>query len=519
MLSAMIVALFSALLVALSFPTVINGVHFPNLSGLIWVSLVPLFLLLQGQSYRRAFVVIVTHSVFYNSLVSYWIIHALTIHGELPSLASLLILAAIGFLLGLMLSLPLLLARWAERRYAVPWTLTAPVAWLFAEYVRNYGPFGGYPWANLGYALSGHGPWLQSADLFGHYGLSFLIVFANVVLTELILALRRKRAVPCVALTMLVFLLGLGFGYGQFRGQQVRAGLAESEQISIGIVQPNIPQQIKWDPAYAGFSVEKLLRLTDQAFVQGAELVIWPESAYPDPLPVSLTELGELSGWSRPVLIGAVTLASDDVYAKDRILYNSVLLLEPGGFITGVSHKRHLVPLGEYIPLKNILGFLEAVAPALGDFRAGHSSELFSLHGKRYGATICYEDLFPELSREFVQNGANFLVNMTNDAWYGYSSQLWQHLEFSRFRAVEMRRSMVRATNTGLSAIIDPAGDLRQMLPPFAEGSAVTEVPLLSELTFYARFGEGPLFCLLGLALLVSIGLSHVRARSQTQNA
>jgi apolipoprotein N-acyltransferase len=176
-------------------------------------------------------------------------------------------------------------------------------------------------------------------------------------------------------------------------------------------------------------------------------------------------------------------------------------------------HKVHLVPLGEYVPLKNVLGFLDKVVPAIGDFVPGKTHKLMTFKEKPYGVTICYEDLFPEISRSFVLQGADFLTNMTNDAWYNDSSAQWQHLRFSQFRAIENRRSMLRSTNTGLSAIIDPVGRIRAQLPPFQEGVLVQKIPIGGPTSIYTRFGDVLWLGIFVLLLVISIVIRNIAKR------
>ena len=448
----------------------------------------------------------ISFSFSWNALTSYWIFNALYFNGQLSVIASLGVLATMAFLLAALQSffIPLTLA--LVRRGGLPFALTMAGLWAVYEWVRNYWPFGGYPWANLGYSQAGQLRLLQSADLFGVYGLTFLIVLVNAALFEAWRAWRHNRPWPkrTVALTAILFIAFLG--YGHFRFDQVEKSSARDPKLAVGLLQPNIGQHMKWKAHLNDYIEKLLLQMTRQATEQGAQFVIWPESALPTALPMGLTSFAPLSSFSVPVLLGILSI-EQPVGLLKPVLYNSALQVEPGGKFAGRMHKQHLVPLGEYVPLKKLLWFVKPVAAKMGDFRVIEPKELPQVDGNPYGVVICYEDLFPEIARKYTRMGARFLVNITNDAWYGDVSQLDQHLNFSRVRAVENRRALVRGTNTGYTAAIDPSGRIRAEIPKFIAGILLAEIPLQGDLSVYSRFGDWLWIGLiiLGLAIARSI--------------
>jgi apolipoprotein N-acyltransferase len=457
---------------------------------------------LQPARLGRATALTFIFSFSWNALTSYWIFNALYFNGQLSAVASLAVLSTMAFLLATLQAAFVSLTLVLIRRFRLPWVLAMPGLWAIYEWVRNYWPFGGYPWANLGYSQASWLGLIQVADLFGVYGLSFLIVLVNVALFEILVARRKRLPLPraSLAATAMIFLACLA--YGKFRLPQIENSQKKSESLAVGLLQPNIGQQMKWKKDLNAYIEQLLVKMTQDAAAQGAQFVVWPESALPTALPLRLTEFAPLNGFTVPVVLGVLSI-EQPIGLPRPFLYNSALQVEPGGRFAGRLHKQHLVPLGEYVPLQKILWFVDPIVPKIGDFRTIPPKELLKVRGHPYGVVICYEDLFPEISRQYTRMGASFLVNITNDAWYGDVSQLDQHLNFSRLRAVENRRSLVRGTNTGYTAAIDPSGRIHAEIPKFIAGILLTEIPLQTELSVYSRFGDGLWIGLIGLALTV----------------
>jgi apolipoprotein N-acyltransferase len=499
---------FGVAALTLSFPTAIDGYVLPDLGFLIWVALVPLFIIIRHVSAWRAALITFCFAVLYNALVSYWIIHATYVYGGLSSLASLATLLAMATLLGLMLMAFLWVARYLSLRHHVPWTLSLPALWILHEWARSYGPFGGYPWSNLAYTQSQFIHLIQSADLFGVYGLSFLIVLINAIIAQICLIGGNRRYFPwrsaCIALLLLLSF----YSYGSFRLERIQFQANDVERISVVLVQPNIPQSIKWVPEQANTTIKTLTGLSREASQSNLDLIVWPEASYPDSLPSNLSDLSE-PDLDVPLVMGLVAIKPWSSGDQGPVMYNSALLRMPEGEIKNWYFKSHLVPMGEYVPLKNVLTFLKKIVPALGDFEAGDGGHPFELHNFLFGITICYEDLFAEISRRFVREGAHFITNLTNDAWYGWSSAPYQHAVFSQFRAIENRRAMLRATNTGLTRVYSPTGRILSQLPLYQEGYLTVRVPLMLEKSFYTQYGEWPLMIFLILLLAIVGMIAH----------
>jgi apolipoprotein N-acyltransferase len=358
------------------------------------------------------------------------------------------------------------------------------------EFLREF-VLTGFPWATLGYSQHSWLVMIQSADLFGVYGLSFLLVLANAALAEILL-LRREASSgrsPLKALCVALVLFGLNYGYGSWCLDQKLDHRAEV--LRIAVVQGNIPQDEKWQPDNQLNTVNIYRDLSLRAERAGAkDLIIWPEAAMPfyfqdgGKLAESVEHLTVETGI--PLLFGSPAY----LHSESGLRYlNSAFLLSPMGERLGRSDKIHLVPFGEYVPLGEFLPFVNKLVAGIGDYSPGEINPL-PLMGHQLGVLVCYEVIFPELAREYVRQGSDLLINITNDAWFGESSAPWQHLAMARFRAIENRVWLARAANTGISAVISPSGKIAEQTELFATGFLVNEVGLGAQPGFYAYTGD-----------------------------
>jgi len=288
--------------------------------------------------------------------------------------------------------------------------------------------------------------------------------------------------------------------------------LAEAGRIRVGLVQGGIRQEDKWLPERALDNIDRHLRLTEEAADRGARLVVWPESAVPflfDSNPALASRLRAMAV-SRDIYL----FFGNDDRVHDRSgqsrIYVGAKLLTPRGELTARYYKIQLVPFGEYVPLQPLftLGgrFAAKVVREVSDFSHGTEPVVAEVDSHLVGGYICYEAIFPALVRRFAAEGAELLINITNDAWYGTTSAPHQHLAMAAFRAVENRRYMARAANTGITTVVDPWGRILEPTALFDRTVLVRDVPLIAETSFYTRHGD--LFaqaCLAGaLALLAA---------------
>ena len=419
----------------------------------------------------------------------YWIAYTIAVQGKLGwalgSFAAFLVSAYVGAYF----SVAAAAARHLESRFGERGLWLFPFAWTAVEMARSY-LFTGFPWMLLGYSLAGSATLRQAADLAGVHGLSFLLALSGV---SVFLAGRRlrdrspaKAAVPLVPGVAVILFLVL---YGRSVPGNSAGSAARVSEVRVGIAQGGIDQSVKWDPSNQLATLGIYGELTREARDAGAQVVVWPETAAP-------FFYGWEAGLSRrleaiaasgrtPILFGAPW------YDPGKGgFYNSVFQMDARGVVLARYDKRHLVPFGEYVPLRPILFFLSKLTHGEGDFSTGTSPALFRVHGQPVAASICYEALFPELIREGVLEGATWLVNVTNDAWFGDTVAPLQHLAMARMRCVEFRRPMVRAANAGISAIIGADGGIAASLGLFRRGVLVAAVRPGTGETSYAKTGE-----------------------------
>jgi apolipoprotein N-acyltransferase len=375
----------------------------------------------------------------------------------------------------------------------------AASAWAAQEWIRGW-LFTGFGWDGLGVALHTRWPLIQIAEFTGVTGLSFVIVFANVIgvttACRLFFETREHRMRPHYDLTLtMAGIVGL-LAFGVHAVQNPSA----SKSLRVAAVQANVPQKEKFDPQFTHRIFDKFTRLSDIALRTSPppQLLVWPESSLPAPVLEDAETYRFVTNFcastSSDLLLGTIDV-------KGEQDYNAAVLFSDHGRNVQVYHKIHLVPFGEYIPLRHSFPLFADVAGNLvpGDFDVGKEFTVFHLPvgDVRVAPLICFEDTLGELTRQFVLRGANLLVDVTNDAWFLHSAGSQQHLANAIFRCVETRRPMVRAANTGVTCFVNEFGHVTQILrddtgSTFTEGvlSGEVDVPIHNGLTFYARYGD-----------------------------
>jgi len=502
-------AVLSGLLLTGSFPDA-------DLSWLAWFALVPLLYGLKNLSPGNAFRIgFITGSVHYLSLM-YWLVPTMQTYGGLPVYVSVPVLFLLAAYLGLYIALFSLLSGLCLRR-PVRLLVFLPVIWVSCEYLRSV-LFTGLPWGLLGHTQYRHLPIVQLSDVLGVYGISYLLLQANAVCYAAIRWLadksgndpvfRKSHIIGSVA--GMTVALALTICYGVHRIHEVDHMISRAPAPTISVIQGNIDQAAKWNPAFQAATVHKYIALSRKALPSDPALVVWPETAAPfyfghHPRLTKTVEKG-IRGIGKGFLLGSPSFSRK----PDRVeYYNSAFLVDETGSIAGRYDKAHLVPFGEYVPFKRWLPFLGKIVAHVGDFTAGEEGKTMSWLEHRMGVLICYEILFPGLSRQMTKNRAGYLVNMTNDAWYGRTSAPYQHFSVAVFRAVENRRSLIRSANTGISGFIDPAGRIAAASGIFEDSVISHRVPVLKTATPYTRFGDWFAWACLA-ASLIRIGWSVV---------
>ncbi len=397
------------------------------------------------------------------------------------SLLHALLMALVFPLCGLLFRAPIC-RRW-------PWLrpVLGAAIWSIAEWTQTLSWIG-VPWARLALGQVGWLPVLQTVSIGGSYLLTFLLVFVSFCLAEALLlppvAERRIMA------ALLAFGINFAVGSGLYLGDEAAA--RDRDRIGAAAIQGNISSQEKWDSSMLTDTMMTYAALTREASAQGAELVVWPETAIPYTLRRYAPMIEFLEAMADDVdaalLVGA--FSEDEAGA-----YNTMHTVAPrDGLLPGGYSKRHLVPFGEYLPMA---GFFERFIPPLAELRMltadidpGRSAAVRDLGGVRVGSLICFDSIYETAARDAVRAGANLLTISTNDSWFGDSAAARQHNAQAILRAVETRRSVVRAASTGISSIITPRGNVVASLAPFAEGQITAPVELCDGMTLYARVGD-----------------------------
>jgi len=385
--------------------------------------------------------------------------------------------------------------------------VSAPALWILMEYSRGYF-FSGFPWLSLGYSQL-EGPLSGYVPLIGTLGCSFLIVLVGCLFLELFRG-RKSSIVYRLSALASVFLIGVVLRFYEFTA-------SSGAPLDVTLIQGAIPQEIKWHPDIRQPSIERYKNLSAEHW--DADIIIWPETAIPafrDEVEEKLTELASLSVKTDTDLLVGIPRVS----VKDGRTYNSVALVDGG---VQVYDKRHLVPFGEYLPVASYLGWLvDYLKIPMSDFGSGASAQaLIQLSEHKIGVSICYESVFPNLVHTGVSEAA-FFVNLSNDAWFGDTIGPHQHLQIARMRALEAGRYFLRSTNNGLTAIINDKGEIlaqaAQFVPTYLRG----QVQPKAGLTFYTRFGDGPLITLVGLLFIFNLffksDIRSYRSRSYPYN-
>lgn len=469
----------SGLLLAASSP-------WPGWSALAWLALVPLLWSIDGERPGRAFGLGWLAGASFFLITFAWIPGTIARATGVAQPVGLLALFALCAALAVYFALFAASLRLFESKTGSDSLAAAVVLWVASEWLRANGLLP-CPWNLLGYTQLAHLRLVQIADLTGIYGVSALVVAVNYTLYAALL--RRGSATRLV----IVVALCLGaYAYGETRLAPAPGG----RRLRIGLVQPAIDPNQKWDPARRDEVLAGQEALSREAAANGADLILWPEASAPyvfgndRALTDRMVEF--VRGLGVPLLFGSPALVSRPVGRGE--VWNSLnrsLLLAPDGHVAGRYDKMILVPFGEYVPWPRLLFFVHKLVPGIGDFLPGVEPTLFALGETRLAVLICYEATFPDFVRRFVDRGAELLVNQTNDGWFGDTGAPRQHLAMTVVRAIENRVPLVRVANTGISAVVTPQGAIAAQIPLGVRGVRVVEVAAGGRApTFYTRHGD-----------------------------
>jgi apolipoprotein N-acyltransferase len=494
----------------LCFPHPVAGTVIDLGLVLAWVAPALLILGLEGLAVRRAAGLAYLAAVAANSLILHWIYVVTAVYGRAPAVVG--VLAPVGLALYTGAFSAGFAALWvALRRRGRASPLAAALLWTATDHARSF-LLSGFPWATLGYAQHLNPALLGIAPVTGVYGLSFASVLAGAALAEIARAALARRAPGRGAWVALAGVAAIHLMGALNPGPSVPES---GPKLRVAALQGDIQQGVKWSREWMERTLEIYEGLAREAAARGAEVIVWPETAVPGALEANpevrlrLSELARETGSA--MVVGSVGVEVD---SQGRLLryYDSAFLFEADGLPAGRYDKSHLVPFGEYVPLRGLLGqVLGAVARGMArsDVSAGAGPRALSLASMKVGVPICYELLFPDLVRRFARDGAGVLFAITNDAWYGRTGAPYQFLAITAMRSAETGLWTVRAANTGVSAVIDGRGRVREGTDIFERDLIVADVPLRpleAGRTFYVRHGDMfALACWAGAAICLAL--------------
>jgi apolipoprotein N-acyltransferase len=482
-------ALLSGILLALSFPKFGHP-------AFGWIALAPLLVALSYRppALRRSFALGLLTGAVYFAGTLYWFVVTMTTFGGLGT-ATAVFAAAMG--IAYLALYPAVFAVVQGRLVRVLgrralWL--SPAVWVASEMLRTYSPLD-FPWELLGYSQATVLPIAQAASVVGVYGLSALVALVSAAAAYATVAPRDPRRWHACVLVGAIVLAAAGWGSLRIgRHALTSAGIG----IRVAVLQGNILQDQKWDPAMRDAIMQRYIDMTREAIGRKAQFILWPESATPVPYeqdPVRGEILRRLVRQARvTMLIGSdqyepVVTAPVAKPPSSRV-YNAAYLIRPDGSTAAVYRKIHLVPFGEYVPFSKLLFFVGPLVEAVSDFAPGTEATLLPVAGHNVSTAICYEVIYSSLMRAFVTNGSELLTTITNDAWYGWSSAAYQHWDQASLRAIEEGRYLARAANTGFSGFVDPYGRVLQRSNMFQSAVMAEDVRLIKDRTIYSRIGD-----------------------------
>lgn len=493
---AWLLIIISGFLSFLIHPTIIDGFHFPNLSILAWVYLVPLIMALEDNkplSLKKVFLFCFTSGAigFYGLL--FWLVTAMKTFGGMNTFEAWGSLSALVFMFSFFFAAFFTVIIWIRKRTLLPYFLILPVFLTLRDIMVLYFPFGGFPYGMPPYS---QGSWIslfQWVDHTGVLGLSLFIYIINGLFADTFVTWKKFRKLHraiIIYASAIIILWGLSLTASTISLKHYEANKKLIKQIKVGFLQGNIPQDVKWNPKLSNYILKKYSQMTDTAAEKGVDLILWPETSYSKPIYEKHRDKFKFldrDSLKTPMLVGTLL-----VHGKkhQRKIFNSVIQIDKSSSIRAAYKKIHLVPFGEYLPFKEYLGFMEGLTQGVGFFSPGKDYVVFDVLDVKWAALICFEDIFSRYTRRFAQRGTQIFINFTNDSWYGDSSMQPQHVTYDQFRALENRLPLIRSTNTGITAVLDSTGKVLIDYPAFTEGVFIYDVKIEIAPSFYTKHGE-----------------------------
>ncbi|MCZ7585819.1 MAG: apolipoprotein N-acyltransferase [Deltaproteobacteria bacterium] len=495
---------------------------------LIFVALAPTVALVHtAKTPKRAFWFAFAAGFAANAGKLYWLVYTINHFGHFPLPAALLVFGLLCAAIGCFWGVPLYYFHRITKATGYPVWLTFPVAWMVHDWLLSW-VLTGFPWEMVGHALVSWLPMAQFADVIGGFGLTYPVAFGNVVAYEIYRFARRRRdgfpTGESIAFAAMVAFLAI---YGLVRLPQVDRMMEAGRPVKVGMLQGNVDQNEKWDPRFKNRTINTYKRQALRVASDGAQLILMPETA----LPYWQTQGEELNRGIRKFLKGLenqwVLLAMPSRVENPEdpewpYHYNSTVLVTPGGDLTSWYNKHRLVPFGEYLPMKKLsvpfvkwLRGFEALSKLRlsAGFYKGEEYTTFPFDAAPFGIAICYEVVYPAITREVAKMGAAFMVTVTNDAWFGDTSAPHQHWAQVQMRAIETRRYFARSANTGISGVVDAAGRTLSQTGTYVEAAITGEVRTMDTASVYLRFGDWFIYlCVAAFFVLLGVMVARERA-------
>lgn len=492
--SGYLVAIVAGLLLAVAFPKW-------SLAGFAWIAPAVLMFAANGRNSTDAFRIgYVSGFAFWLASLYWQLLIPYAWHGVpfLPALGWILLAAYLALFTGawtwLVSSFKIQVSSWSQRIF---WSLTAAAAWSALEILRAY-LLGGFPWSFVGVSQYQLVPLIQLASVTGVYGVSFLVVWFSLALfcaARMILMNPARRHVWQAEIVLPLVIVIACFTGGLFH---LNHGVATEKFLRVTMIQPSIPQTVLWDPTENEKTFAKFLAQNEAALTNATDLLIWPESAVPEMSEENCRAISDLALRHHVWLIFNGEDAT--VTPAETNFFNAAYLVNPQGKLTTIYHKQKLVIFGEYVPLVKWLPFLKWFTPIVGGWTEGEKPVTFEVGAAKCATLICFEDTFASVARGATQDDLDFFVNLTNDGWFGDSSEQWQHMANSVFRCVENGLPLLRCANNGVTCLINAHGRVEKIFrtangSEYGEGVLTAKIPLLasgqkSPATFYNRHGD-----------------------------
>jgi apolipoprotein N-acyltransferase len=505
-----LLAVVSGVLIGLSQPIVIESIggKLPldgsGYSGLIALfGLVPALVALEGQGPRRGYAIGIVTWLIACCLIVQWIVTTVHVYAGAPLYAALGVLAAMAGAMAAYAAAAFSVARITARFFDWPTWWTLPPAVAGVELLRNHGPVGGFGWGTLGHSFATVPAFLQLASVVGVSGMTFFAALENAALARVVYVAWTERRLERRPLLVAVVVVVVWGGFGVVRLQN---DVTQGPSVRVALLQPNVNEGLADLVRESEKSVlERFHAQERQALAQGADVIVWPEGSFPNRK--LRREIGSMAnvdllpeGTSPPPasIVGASVIGREKGPDGKQhwVRHNSGFVVDDELKVLGRFDKTHLVPFGEYVPWP--FGAIIRQFIPLGTTTPGTSLKPIAVdvkgHKLNVGITICYEGVFPEISRALARAGANFFANLTDDRWYGVSGMATQHLNMYALRAVETGRPVARATNTGISAWVDVHGGLHKQTGMYEAALVVDDVPLQTIDTVYLAIGDALAF-------------------------